>query len=144
MSEQLTLRIEPKDAVDSSEAESLQVRINYHVLNPASESEPSTHQASELVRLNRHAHADVIISPICLKQPVTAFLENRQGLEIANLGTIETIPATDGEPVKLIITTAVLKQALARKEPEEQPVFERSGRSEERRVGKGCRSRRSM
>ena len=128
MSEQLTLRIEPKDAVDSSEAESLQVRINYHVLNPASESEPSTHQASELVRLNRHAHADVIISPICLKQPVTAFLENRQGLEIANLGTIETIPATDGEPVKLIITTAVLKQALARKEPEEQPVFERSGK----------------
>src|SRR5690554_1398871 len=128
MSEELRLRIEPKESIDTQEAESLQVRITYQTPGKAEEEQSTGHPASETVRLDRHARAETTIQPIAVNRPINAILENRQGLEISDLGTISPDTEADSFIAKLVITAAVLKQALARLTPDEQPVLMRSGR----------------
>jgi outer membrane protein OmpA-like peptidoglycan-associated protein len=128
MPDQIRLTVEPKDNVDSAEAESLQIRITYQIPGKTDDGEPTTHPGSDILRLDRHARAEATLQPIALDQTINAILENRQGLEIADLGTIDGAPASEGETVKLVIPSATLKQALARLEPDQQPVLARSGR----------------
>ncbi|KAA1173830.1 OmpA family protein [Marinobacter salinexigens] len=124
----LKLRIEPKESVDSVEAETLQVRLSYEIPGKDDEGEPITHPGSELVRLDRNARAEARIEPVALDKPVSAILENRQGLEIADLGSVNTAAAANDEAVVLAIPAATIKQALTRLEPDEQPALVRSGR----------------
>ncbi|MFL1455000.1 M15 family metallopeptidase [Marinobacter sp. GN3S48] len=128
MSEELRLRIDPKESIDTQEAESLQVRITYQTPGKAEEEQSIGHPASETVRLDRHARAETTIQPIAVNRPINAILENRQGLEISDLGTISPDTESDSSTAKLVITATVLKQALARLTPDEQPVLMRSGR----------------
>ncbi|WP_449285308.1 OmpA family protein [Marinobacter sp. PE14] len=128
MSDQLELQIEPEQAPQASGAESLQVRISYEIPVQNEDEEVSFRPASHLVRLDSRASAKVTIRPIALNKPATAVLENRQGLELAPLGSIDIGHAAEGEPATLTISAADLKPALERNSPEEQPVLDRSGR----------------
>ncbi|TGN41857.1 OmpA family protein [Marinobacter confluentis] len=128
MSEQLRLYITPKENTDNTDAESLQVRITYQTPERKGDEESSIRPASETFRLDRHARAEATIEPIEIEQPITAILENRQGLELADLGTISPDTESDWYAARLTIPAAILKQALTRLEPSEQPVLDRAGR----------------
>ncbi|MBU2952622.1 OmpA family protein [Marinobacter sp. F3R08] len=128
MPDQLRLTIEPRNGVDSTEAESLQVRITYQIPGTTADGEPTIYPGSDILRLDRHAKAEATIQPIALEESINALLENRQGLEIADLGTIDAGPASEGESAQLLIPADILKQALTRLEPVQQPVLVRSGR----------------
>ncbi|MHA7854918.1 DUF2272 domain-containing protein [Marinobacter shengliensis] len=128
MPNQLWLRIEPEKAINSADAESLQVRVSYEISIQTEDKQNDSHPASDIIRLDRHASAESKLEPVLLSKPIHARLESRQGQELADLGEIDTGPGKKGEPVTLVIPAESLKHALERNNPEQQPVLERSGR----------------
>ncbi|OJS98029.1 hypothetical protein [Marinobacter nauticus] len=99
MPNQLWLRIEPEKAINSADAESLQVRVSYEISIQTEDKQNDSHPASDIIRLDRHASAESKLEPVLLSKPIHARLESRQGQELADLGEIDTGPGKKGEPV---------------------------------------------
>src|SRR5690554_1248438 len=90
MPNQLWLRIEPEKAINSADAESLQVRVSYEISIQTEDKQNDSHPASDIIRLDRHASAESKLEPVLLSKPIHARLESRQGQELADLGEIDT------------------------------------------------------
>ena len=98
MPNQLWLRIEPEKAINSADAESLQVRVSYEISIQTEDKQNDSHPASDIIRLDRHASAESKLEPVLLSKPIHARLESRQGLELADLERLIPGPARRGSP----------------------------------------------